>query len=51
MEYRLLGKSSLPVSEIGFGCMSLPEDETTVTGLVARAIDFGINYFDTADIY
>ncbi|RYY60879.1 MAG: aldo/keto reductase, partial [Chitinophagaceae bacterium] len=32
-------------------CMSLPEDETTVTGLVARAIDFGINYFDTADIY
>ncbi|MET0634749.1 MAG: aldo/keto reductase [Chitinophagaceae bacterium] len=51
MEYRLLGKSSLPISEIGFGCMSLPADAADVSLLVNQAIDLGINYFDTADIY
>ena len=51
MEYRRLGKSELMVSQIGFGSMSLdvsdPESET----LLLSAIDNGINYFDTADIY
>ncbi|RYY53191.1 MAG: aldo/keto reductase [Chitinophagaceae bacterium] len=51
MEYRLLGKSSLPVSEIGFGCMSLPTDSSAAAVLVHQAIELGINYFDTADIY
>lgn len=51
MEYRLLGKSSLAISEIGFGCMSLPADAAAAAGLVHQAIDLGVNYFDTADIY
>lgn len=50
MEYRNLGKSDLKISEIGFGCMSLPEDEASQE-IVHRALDLGINFFDTADLY
>ena len=51
MEYRKLGKSSLMVSQIGFGTMSLDLNQSTSETLVHRAFDQGINYFDTADIY
>ncbi|HEX5026751.1 MAG TPA: aldo/keto reductase [Agriterribacter sp.] len=51
MHYHLLGKSSLNVSEIGFGCMSLGTDNTENARLIHAAIDGGINYFDTADLY
>ncbi len=51
MEYRKLGKSSLMVSQIGFGTMSLELNQSTSETLIHRAIDGGINYFDTADIY
>ncbi|HVM88149.1 MAG TPA: aldo/keto reductase [Puia sp.] len=51
MQYRTLGKSGLSVSEIGFGCMSLHDDEEANIRLIHQAIDLGINYFDTADIY
>ena len=51
MKYRPLGKSSLMVSEIGFGCMSLGGDGAANEKLVQRALELGINYFDTADIY
>jgi len=51
MEYRLLGKSPLAVSEIGFGCMSLHDDHQQSIALIHEAISRGINYFDTADIY
>ena len=51
MNYQRLGKSDLEISRIGFGCMSLkpgqPENET----IIHRAIELGINYFDTADLY
>lgn len=48
MNYHALGKSTLKISEVSFGCMSLqPGSEE----LVHRAIDLGINYFDTADLY
>lgn len=51
MNYRLLGKSSLYISEIAFGCMSLNDTDTANTRLIHQAIDAGINFFDTADIY
>jgi aryl-alcohol dehydrogenase-like predicted oxidoreductase len=52
MEYQQLGFSSLKISRIGLGCMSLdPEDEIKSTGIIHRAIELGINYFDTADLY
>jgi aryl-alcohol dehydrogenase-like predicted oxidoreductase len=51
MKYRLLGKSSLLVSELSFGCMSLGNDANENTLIIRRAIDHGINLFDTADLY
>ncbi|HXB45213.1 MAG TPA: aldo/keto reductase [Puia sp.] len=51
MFYRQLGKSPLRVSEIGFGCMSLRENDAANERAIHRAIDLGINLFDTADIY
>ncbi|SEW56246.1 aldo/keto reductase [Chitinophaga arvensicola] len=51
MQYRLLGKSALAVSEIGFGCMSLGNDDTANARLLHQACDQGINFFDTADLY
>jgi aryl-alcohol dehydrogenase-like predicted oxidoreductase len=51
MRYRQLGKSALQVSEIGFGCMSLGRDDKQNKSLIEFAIDGGINFFDTADIY
>ncbi len=51
MKYRKLGTSSLEVSEVSFGCMSLGSDEQENRQLISDAIDGGINLFDTADIY
>jgi len=51
MEYARLGKSDLSVSKIGFGCMSLRGSEKENEALVNKALELGINYFDTADLY
>ncbi|MBO9562940.1 MAG: aldo/keto reductase [Niastella sp.] len=51
MNYHILGQSTLEVSAIGFGCMSLGDDDAVNTQLIHQAIEAGINYFDTADIY
>ena len=51
MNYRLLGKSELRASEIGFGCMSIDLNAEGNDRLIHQAIDYGINYFDTADLY
>jgi aryl-alcohol dehydrogenase-like predicted oxidoreductase len=51
MKYQKLGKSDLQVSRIGFGCMSLGDDQVANEQLLHRAIDSGINFFDTADLY
>lgn len=51
MEYHQLGRSSLHVSRIGFGCMSLKGDEQAGIPIIHQALDAGINYFDTADLY
>ena len=56
MDQRQLGRTGLMVSEVGFGCgdvgglMTLGEPGTRVRA-VARAMDLGINYFDTAPVY
>jgi aryl-alcohol dehydrogenase-like predicted oxidoreductase len=51
MNRQQLGKSALHVSEISFGCMSLGKDDKENATLIHRAIELGINYFDTADLY
>jgi len=51
LEKRQLGKSSLQISEIGLGCMSLPTDLKAAEKILDVALDAGINYFDTADLY
>ena len=50
MEYKYLGKSDLKVSKIAFGCMSLDLNVNNQK-LINEAIDYGINLFDTADLY
>ncbi|MBN1864489.1 MAG: aldo/keto reductase, partial [Victivallales bacterium] len=58
MEYRQAGKSGLDLSVIGAGCWSYGggeywghQDQSDVDKVVARAVDLGINYFDTAESY
>ncbi|OQP47758.1 oxidoreductase [Niastella yeongjuensis] len=51
MEYVQLGKSDMRVSRIAFGCMSLGEEDTANEKILYRALDLGINFFDTADLY
>lgn len=51
MKKRQLGHSDLFVSEVGLGCMSLGTEEHYARSLIDQAIDLGINYFDTADLY
>lgn len=51
MKYRRIGKTSLKVSEISFGCMSLDVTSKDSESLLRSAVDHGINFFDTADLY
>ncbi|MFM9909025.1 MAG: aldo/keto reductase [Chitinophagaceae bacterium] len=51
MKDRQMGSSDLQISEIGIGCMSLGEDNAYNKKLLHRALDGGINFFDTADLY
>ncbi len=51
MKKRILGNSKLEVSEIALGCMSLPNNPKEAQAIVDEALDQGINYFDTADLY
>lgn len=51
MEKRQLGSSGLFVSEIGLGCMSLGTNFAQAQAVVEAALEEGITYFDTADLY
>jgi aryl-alcohol dehydrogenase-like predicted oxidoreductase len=51
MQYQMLGRSSLRISRIGFGCMSLKPEQKDIQTLIDEAVSNGINYFDTADLY
>src|SRR6266550_806837 len=54
---RKLGKSNLEVSAIGLGCMGMsfsygpPKDKKEMTDLLHAAVDRGITFFDTAEVY
>jgi aryl-alcohol dehydrogenase-like predicted oxidoreductase len=53
MKYRRLGTSGLKVSEIGLGCnnFGMRIDQEQTTAVVSAALDAGITFFDTADVY
>ena len=56
MEYRQLGRTGLKVSALGFGCgavggLLVKGDHNDMVQVVARAIELGVDYFDTAAIY
>ncbi|WP_018627757.1 aldo/keto reductase [Niabella aurantiaca] len=52
MEYRVLGATGYRVSALGFGCMSLAGNTKAESmQLIQEAVDRGINFFDTADLY
>jgi len=57
MQKRKLGKSNLEVSALGLGCMGMsfsygpPKDKQAMTTLLHAAVDRGITFFDTAEVY
>lgn len=51
MEYRTLPGADWQLSELSFGCMSLQGNDAENARLLHKALDHGINYFDTADLY
>ena len=59
MEYTTLGSTGMSVSRICLGCMSFGSsdwrewvlDEAESREIIERAIDLGINFFDTANVY
>lgn len=57
MKKRRLGKSNLEVSELGLGCMGMswsygaPKDKQEMIALLHAAVDSGVTFFDTAEVY
>jgi aryl-alcohol dehydrogenase-like predicted oxidoreductase len=57
MQKRKLGSSSLEVSALGLGCMGMsfsygpPKDKQEMTALLGAAVERGITFFDTAEVY
>src|SRR6267378_3469758 len=57
MQKRKLGKTNLEVSALGLGCMGLsfgfgpPVDKTEGISLIRAAVERGVTFFDTAEVY
>jgi aryl-alcohol dehydrogenase-like predicted oxidoreductase len=57
MQKRKLGKSNFEVSALGFGCMGMswsygpPKDKEEMISLLHAAVDRGVTFFDTAEVY
>ncbi len=57
MQKRKVGTSGLEVSELGFGCMGMsfsygpPKDTKEMTALLHAAVERGVTFFDTAEVY
>ncbi|MFC1730489.1 aldo/keto reductase [candidate division KSB1 bacterium] len=56
MKYRPLGKTGIDLPALGLGCMSMSEfygerDDEESTAAIRRALDLGVTFLDTADVY
>jgi aryl-alcohol dehydrogenase-like predicted oxidoreductase len=57
MKKRKLGRSNLEVSALGLGCMGMsfgygpPADKKEMTSLIRKAVELGVTFFDTAEVY
>jgi aryl-alcohol dehydrogenase-like predicted oxidoreductase len=56
MQMRTLGNAKVPVSALGLGCMGMsdfygPRDDAQSIATIHRAVDLGVTFFDTADMY
>ncbi len=57
MQKRKLGNSNLEVTALGLGCMGMsfsygaPKDKKEMISLIRAAVDRGVNFFDTAEVY
>jgi len=57
MKKRKLGKNNLEVSAIGLGCMGMsfsygpPKDKQEMISLLRKAVELGVTFFDTAEVY
>src|ERR1700687_1661307 len=57
MQKRKLGNSNLEVSALGLGCMGMsfsygpPKDKQEMTALLRAAVERGVTFFDTAEVY
>src|SRR3982750_409376 len=57
MQKRKLGNSNLEVSALGLGCMGMssgygpPKDEQEMISVIRAAVDLGVTFFDTAEVY
>ncbi len=57
MQYRELGRTGLKVSAVGMGCWAIggdawgPVDDADSLASIRRAVDLGVTFFDTADVY
>jgi len=56
MQTRILGRSGPTVSALGLGCMGMSEfygasDDNESIATIHRALDLGINFLDTSDVY